>query len=262
MARSFSLADAARAVSAARAAAAELVTITITAGQHAGQRYISRASGSIEGDIHDELDARALELANQVWHTRAHVCTDDLFAELHTVAEPLLIFGAGHIAVPLANLAYDLGFSVTVLDDRDEFAQSARFQDGVQVQKLDFAKPLAHTRITGHTFVVLLTRAHKYDFDCLQSVLHHTPLPRYIGMIGSKRRVRAAFKALLEGGVAPDLLKHVHAPVGIEIGAETPAEIAVSIAAELIQVRRNATARTKGSEARVLDRMLPGAATQ
>jgi xanthine dehydrogenase accessory factor len=257
VAPSLTLAEAARAISDAHARAVELVTVTITAGEHAGGRFISDTAGALRGSVGPEIDARALALANRVWAARTPTLADELFAELHAVAAPLIIFGAGHIAVPLANLAQTIGFHVTVLDDRDEFAQPARFDQGVQVRALDFAAPLANVTVSEQTFVVLLTRAHKYDFDCLRTVLQLAVRPRYIGMIGSKRRVRAAFQALLAGGVPRALLAHVHAPVGVEIGAETPAEIAVSIAAELIQVRRNVPGTTMGSDARVLERMFP-----
>ncbi|HET9440416.1 MAG TPA: XdhC family protein [Longimicrobiales bacterium] len=246
----------------AQAAGRELVSVTITDGAHAGKRYLSNGPGKIDGAIAPELDAQAAELAEQVWTTRTTVFAPPLFAELHAVAEPLLIFGAGHIAVPLANLAQTLGFRVTVLDDRTDFAQPARFHEGIDVRALDFAQPLARINLAANTFVVLVTRAHKYDFDCLRAVLSQSELPRYIGMIGSKRRVRAAFQALLTGGVPRALLARVHAPVGVEIGAETPAEIAVSIAAELIQVRRQQTGGSKLAADRVLERMFPENAAQ
>lgn len=248
--------EAARRIAAAHAAGREVVTVTLLAGPHAGRRYISLEAG----DLTDE-DARLL--ADQVWLSHGTMLQDDLFAELHGVAEPLYIFGAGHIAVPLAEMARRLGFAVTVLDDREDFAQPTRFAEGVRVQRLDFGAPLTGLEITGNTYIVMVTRAHKYDFDCLKAVLEQPVLPRYIGMIGSKRRVRAAFTALLAGGIGRELVARVHAPVGIEIGAETPAEIAVSIAAELIQERRQTGGRTTmGSAARVLDRMLPENAAQ
>jgi xanthine dehydrogenase accessory factor len=255
-------ATAARLIADAHAAQRDVVTVTVIAGDRAGARYWSYGRGELNGSIDTATDALAAELTGNVWQARAPILQETLFAELHTVAEPLLIFGAGHIAVPLANIAQSLGFEVTVLDDREDFAESSRFETGVQVRRLDFATPLDGVTISSNTFVVLVTRAHKYDFDCLRTVLEQPVLPRYIGMIGSKRRVRAAFKALLDGGTSRGLLARVNAPVGVEIGAETPAEIAVSIAAELIQVRRHAQSTTKGSEARILERMFPEAAAQ
>lgn len=162
----------------------------------------------------------------------------DYYAELHTPAPALIIVGAGHIAVPLAQMGVMLGFRVSVLDDRTDFADAERFADGVSVSTLDFDKPLEQIKLDSNTFIVLVTRAHKYDYDCLREILKRDSLPRYIGMIGSKRRVRAAFTALRNDGIPDERLGAVHAPVGLDIGAETPAEIAVSIMAEIISVRR------------------------
>lgn len=239
-----------------------MVTVTITSGQHAGLRYVSQSARDVAGTIDPALDERARSLAAEVWAARAPIFAEPLFAELHALAEPLIVIGAGHIAVPLANIAHNLGFRVTVLDDREDFAQPARFAEGIEVRTLDFSDPLRDLEITAATYVLLLTRAHKYDFDCLRIMLSQPDQPRYIGMIGSKRRVRAAFTALLNGGVARELLAAVHAPVGIEIGAETPTEIAVSIAAQLVQIRRGHAAPGSAAEARVLDRMFPENAVQ
>ena len=256
-------AAAARCIADAHARGHELVTVTVTSGAHAGARYVSAAPDEITGTLDETLDFHARTLAQQVWATRQPVYAEPLFAELHPLAEPLIIFGAGHIAVPLANLAQGLGFRVTVLDDREAFAQPARFADGVDVRTLDFADPLRGVPLTPRSYVLLLTRAHKYDFDCLRTVLAQPVRPRYIGMIGSKRRVRAAFTALLDGGIPRARLATVHAPVGLDIGAETPAEIAVSIAAQLVQVRRGSSgSNTMAADARILERMFPENAAQ
>ncbi len=255
-------AAAARVIAEAHARGQEVVTVTITSGAAAGARYVSASPSDVDGTVDVGLDEQARGLAAQVWASRQPVFVAPLFAELHSLNEPLIIYGAGHIAVPLANIAQSLGFQVTVLDDREDFAQPARFEDGVEVRQLDFAEPVRGIAITSRSYVVLVTRAHKYDFDCLRAVLSQAGQPRYIGMIGSKRRVRAAFKALLDGGVPRSVLAAVHAPVGIEIGAETPAEIAVSIAAQLVQIRHGGSAESIASEARVLERMFPEAAAQ
>jgi xanthine dehydrogenase accessory factor len=180
-----------------------------------------------------------------------------LYVEAYFPAEQLLVVGAGHIAVPLAELGVMLGFRVVVLDDREEFATTERFTDGVTVLRADFeAEPFAGVSIDARTYVALVTRGHRWDFDCLRTLLTSGTEPRYIGMIGSRRRVRAAFQALLAAGTPRELLASVHAPIGLEIGAETPGEIAVSIAAELIAVRRGAPARGMGERENVLDRFL------
>ncbi|HEX6939203.1 MAG TPA: XdhC family protein [Longimicrobiales bacterium] len=172
-----------------------------------------------------------------------------LYFEAHTPPETLVIVGAGHIAVPLARLGVMLGYRVIVLDDREDFATPARFPDAADVRRTDFADPFRGVPIGPRSHVLLVTRAHRYDFDCLQRLLAADPAPRYIGMIGSRRRVKAAFGALLAAGVPRDRLARVSAPVGLDIGAETPEEIAVSIAAELVAVRRRAgRERVSGEE--------------
>jgi xanthine dehydrogenase accessory factor len=151
-----------------------------------------------------------------------------------------------------------LDFSVTVLDDREEFATTERFDEGVVVRRADFAAdPFAGVRIDNGTWIALVTRGHRWDFDCLRRLLELETRPRYIGMIGSRRRVRAAFHALLEAGTPRELLAAIHAPIGLELGAETPAEIAVSIAAEITALRRGVAAPGSTAEReRVLDRLL------
>lgn len=180
-----------------------------------------------------------------------------LYIETHQPPEHLVIVGAGHIAVPLAHLGRLLSFRVTVLDDREEFATTDRFDDDVVVQRADFEHdPFAGIALDGRTYVALVTRGHRWDFDCLRRVMELKERPRYIGMIGSRRRVRAAFTALLAAGVPRSELAQIHAPIGIEVNAETPAEIAVSIAAELVAVRRSAEAGSISRRERVLERLL------
>lgn len=224
-------------------------------GAEVGARILVAADGTRAGTLGSlERDNAAVSLARQSFGALEPLRTEGLFAELHAPREALLIFGAGHIAVPLAELGVRLGFAVTVLDDREEFTDEARFPAVAAVRKLDYATPLHDLLFDQHTYVVLVTRAHKYDFDTLRELLSCEHQPRYIGMIGSRRRVRAAFTALLAGGVSREQLQSVRAPVGLDIGAETPAEIAVSIAAEIIRVRRGGSSESMSQEEHVLER--------
>jgi xanthine dehydrogenase accessory factor len=181
-------------------------------------------------------------------------CT--LYLEAHRAPPELLIVGAGHIARPLCRIGAMLGFRVTVLDDRPEFATRERFPEAERVLRADFSEPFRGIGIGPGTHLVLVTRGHKYDFEALRDVLARPALPAYVGMVGSRRRTRAALEQLAREGVAPERLRAVHAPVGLDIRAETPEEIAVSIAAEMVAVRRGGTGQPLRDRARVVERWI------
>ncbi len=179
-------------------------------------------------------------------------CT--VYVEVHAPPPELVIVGAGHVARPLCQVGALLGFRVTVLDDRPEFATRERFPHAAQVRRADFADPLHGVRMGPRTFLVLVTRGHKYDFEALRGLLLGAELPAYVGMIGSRRRTRAALEALAREGIPAERLRAVHAPIGLDVGAETPEEIAVSIAAELVMARRGGTGQPLRDRERVAER--------
>jgi len=149
----------------------------------------------------------------------------------------LIVVGAGHIAVPLAKFAKLLDFHVTVIDDRILFANRERFPDVDEVTVGDMAETLKGISITPYTYIVLITRGHKYDEPCLREIMRSAA--KYLGMIGSKRRVKACFHRFKEEEkFAEEIIQRVYAPIGLDLHAETPEEIAVAIIAEIIQVRR------------------------
>jgi xanthine dehydrogenase accessory factor len=159
-----------------------------------------------------------------------------VFLEVLAPPEELVIVGAGHIAVPLARMAKLLDYEVTVIDDRSTFANRSRFPDADRIIAADIEKSVADLRVGPDTYLVLVTRGHTFDRAALMQIIHKPAA--YIGMIGSQRRVRAVFDSLREMGVAEEQLRRVYAPIGLRIGAETPGEIAASILAELVAVRR------------------------
>ena len=162
------------------------------------------------------------------------------FEETLAPSPSLLIAGAGHVAEALAPLATTLGFKVTIFDDRADALNETRFPTVERiVGTIDLA--LRDFPIDAHTFVVIVTRGHHRDAAALASIIRSPA--RYIGMIGSKRKVRTILGDLAAQGVDRDALARVHAPIGLEIGAVSVEEIAVSIAAELIAVRRDETQR-------------------
>jgi xanthine dehydrogenase accessory factor len=162
-----------------------------------------------------------------------------VFLDVMTPGTHLLICGAGHIALPLARFGRELGFRVTVLDDRPDFAHADRFP-GCRVVAQDFAGALGAMSLGPEDYVVVITRGHEHDVDCLTQVLGQ-PVA-YVGMIGSRRRVRFVFQGLETQGHLREQLDRVFSPIGLPIGAESPEEIALSIAAELVLVRRKGAA--------------------
>ncbi len=175
-----------------------------------------------------------------------------LFVDVQQRPPHLIVVGAGHIAVPLAAMAKICEFQVTVLDDRPQFSNTARFPTADEVIAGPFRAELDRLRqgkaaFDNDTYIVLVTRGHQYDVESLLEVLDD-PLA-YIGMIGSRRRIRAVFELLeTEQGIPPSKFDRVYAPIGLNIGAITPAEIAVCIMAEIINVMRGGPALGMGEE--------------
>ena len=163
--------------------------------------------------------------------------TLDIFIEPVLPPAVLYMFGAGHVAVNLYKVASNAGFDITVIDDREAYANRERFPDAKEVITDDFDKAMARLSPKDSAYIVILTRGHRDDMRVLRWAVQ-TPA-RYIGMIGSKRKTIAIFRELVAEGISEQLFKRVHAPVGLDIGAVTPEEIAVAITAELIAHRRN-----------------------
>ena len=174
----------------------------------------------------------------------------DAFEVLVEVTErpaTLLIVGGGHIGQSLATLGAHIGLSVAVLDDREAFANQERFPMADRIICGDLREELRGFPIDSQTYIVLVSRGHKQDELSLQEVAGSKA--GYVGMIGSRRRVRTVLTHLAREGVDQEALDRVHTPIGLDIGAETPEEIAVSIIAEIIAVRRGGSGR-KMSELR------------
>jgi len=162
--------------------------------------------------------------------------TLEIFVEPILPPAELYIFGAGHVSTSLYRVARIAGFEVTVVDDRETYANRERFPDAQEVIADDFDKVTSRLQISESAYIVIVTRGHRDDMRVLRWAVQ-TPA-RYVGMIGSKRKTITIFKELQAEGLAAELFERVHAPVGLDIGAVTPEEIAVSITAELIAKRR------------------------
>lgn len=177
------------------------------------------------------------ELADDIAEESGLICGGqmEVFIEPVEPAPAVFIFGAGHVGHALARMAHDTGFQVHVVDDREKFASGERFPEGVTVIVDDIPDWLAKHPMPAGAYAVIVTRGHRHDLDALRA-LAPTSI-RYVGLIGSRAKVKRIFDALREDGLDPAQLARVHAPIGLDIGAITPQEIAVSILAELIAVK-------------------------
>jgi xanthine dehydrogenase accessory factor len=151
-------------------------------------------------------------------------------------AQRLIIVGAGHIAQPLASMGTMLGFHVTVIDDRHQFANRERFPTTNDIIVKPFREAIDGLRLDKHCFLVSVTRGHAYDEEAVAAALRQPC--GFVGMIGSRRRVKTTLDRLAEAGISRERTEDVHAPLGLDIGAETPEEIAIAIIAEIIRERR------------------------
>lgn len=164
--------------------------------------------------------------------------------QLQIYVEPVLpvprafIFGGGHISKSLSKVASLAGFDTVVIDDRDTFANRERFPEAAEVHAAEYEEVFPRLGITENSYLIVVTRGHRDDMRVLRLALGAQT--RYVAMIGSKRKVIGVIKELEKEGIPRQAFERIHAPMGLEIGAVTPEEIAISVVAEMIAVRRNA----------------------
>lgn len=228
---------------------ATVVSAGPASGLAPGTKLLVYPDGRVEGTMGDaELDrlvavdgqSATAERKSRMATYRAPGADAEAQVEVfHEVLEPqpqLLVVGAGHIAVPLAHFGKLLGFEVVVIDDRDKYASVERFPDADKVIPAEFGPTLKDFHITRATYVVIITRAHTYDEEALRIILDRPWA--YLGMIGSRRRVQTVVRALAGEGYDTGRLSEIRAPIGLDIGSETPEEIALAIIAEVVAARR------------------------
>ena len=207
-----------------------------------GAKLLLSVDGTVNGSLGSvALDKKATEIAMRIADLGAieSFVTDDgleIFIEGFTTPPTLIMVGGGHVGKATADLADSLGYTVQIVDDRNEFSNAERFpyaNETIVTSYDDWAK---HININVNTFVVVATRGHRYDDMALESALQ-TPA-RYIGLLGSRRKTLMIYQRLLAQGISVDRLKEVKSPIGLDIGALTPEELAVSIMSEIIMERR------------------------
>ncbi len=236
-----------------------LVTLVATSGstpQRVGAKMLVYADGRTVGTIgggcyendafgkaREALRSRQsikvkYELSDDFAQESGLICGGqmEVFIEPVEPAPDVYVFGAGHVGAHLARMAHDTGFKVHIVDDRQKFADPTLFPDGVNVHVDDIPAWLDAHPLSRSTYGVIVTRGHRHDLDALRNLVGQGL--RYVGLIGSRAKVKRVFDALLAEGASPETLAAVHAPIGLDIGAVTPQEIAVAILAELIAVRR------------------------
>lgn len=238
---------------------AVLATIVHTNGSipsYESSRMLVREDGSIAGTIGGgcvEADVWAaakevmrgeaprkmtFHLNNEASYDNGLICggTLEVFVEPILPQPMLYIFGGGHVSMALAHAAAKVGFGIGVIDDRESFANAQRFPMAEEIYT-SYEEAFEKVLPNSSSYLVIVTRGHRDDLRCLQWAIGKRA--RYIGMIGSKRKVLSVYKALEQEGIALEKFERVHAPIGLDIGALTPEEIAISITAELIAIRRN-----------------------
>jgi xanthine dehydrogenase accessory factor len=241
---------------------AALVTIVSASGstpQRVGAKMLVFADGRIVGTIgggcyendafwkaRGAIDSRVpqlvhYELSDDFAQETGLICGGqmDVYIEPIEPSPELYILGAGHVGFHLSRIAHEVSFRVHVIDDREKFANAERFPDAAEIVADDLPAWIARTTLPPHAYVVVVTRGHTNDLAALRALAPREL--RYLGLIGSRAKVARLYDALLAEGVSPDTLTRVHAPIGLEIGAVTPQEIAVSILAELIAVKHGKT---------------------
>jgi xanthine dehydrogenase accessory factor len=181
---------------------------------------------------------------------------DGTIAFADVAAEPpeVVIVGAGHVGRAIATVAATLGYRMTVIDDRADFANAQRFPEAAKIVADDIEIALEGHRMTRNTAVVIVTRGHKHDYQALSAAVRSEA--GYIGLMGSRRKVTLIYRQLVDDGVPPDRLRDVHAPIGLDIGAVSPEEIAVSIMAEITMHRQGGTGAPMRDD-RLIERAQP-----
>ena len=210
-----------------------------------GSKVLMRTSGEKVGSLlgGGELEKRVLSEGEEALREKKPriLVSDYEGRRMEVLLEPIFceptvyIFGGGHVSEQIAPLAKNVHFKVVVIDDREMFANRERFPAADEIIVSPFEKCFDRLNIDESSYLVIVTRGHLYDGMVLGQAVKSNA--RYIGMIGSRKKIRTLYQNLIEKGIAKETLSRVHAPIGIEINSETPEEIAVSIVAELIKVR-------------------------
>lgn len=223
------------------------ITISVIEGQFAGQKVLLSSTQDVayaHPDLSPELCGALVQAVKAPIERRrperTWIAEMDVLIDVHRPYPRLVIIGGAHVAMALKDFAHMLGFRVYVVDPRSAFATKERFPDVVSISTEYPDKALAAMELDADTFVAVLTHDPKIDDPALRTALP-SPAP-YVGVLSSKRNHQGRIERLSKAGVAPALIERIHTPIGLDIGAKTPEEIALSIIAEIVKVRSEQTA--------------------
>ena len=218
------------------------VVNAIDGGPALGSKLLLRTDGTVSGSFGNaEFDAQVIEVSRKVADIGANESFNlsdgtEVFVDGFTTPPTLVMVGGGHVGKATADLAYSLGYRVYLVDDRPEFCNEERFPYAEERVIETYDKWTDHLDLNVNSFVVVATRGHRFDDMALESALKTRA--RYIGVLGSRRKTIMIYRRLLQQGVPLERIKEVYAPIGLNIGAVEPEELAVSIMSEIIMVRR------------------------
>lgn len=230
-----------------RKCTADVFTLLDTEPQNehlVGAMLLLDAEGLLEGTCDEFVLQKILEKRRQtIWEKPSTFWIEDQAGKRYRfywdkVMPPprIIVMGGGHISQSLVQILGMLNFDITVIDDRPEFVNAARFPAAQTCICDSFKKALGQLTMDASTALIIVTRGHRYDMDCLRFVIDKSFC--YLGMIGSRKRVKEIIEMLQQEGISKEQLQRLYAPIGLDIGAQTPAEISVSIAAEVIMAFR------------------------
>lgn len=228
--------------------------LTVCEGDHAGEKMV--VSGGVPVWMSDESGLFAGHQAEAMAAedgSLSKIAGESVFAELLGNEKKMVICGAGHVSMPVITIAKMMGFRVTAIDDREKFVQNALDHGADEGICSGFEEALKNIEGDPDTFFIIVTRGHLWDSECLLNIINKPHA--YVGMIGSRRKVGMVKQLLADEGIPQDVIDSVHTPIGLAIGAETPEEIAVSIMAEIIEVK-NRTEKSTGLSAEIMRALL------
>jgi xanthine dehydrogenase accessory factor len=194
--------------------------------------------GNVTGDM---LDSAIINQTKELLHGKKPILIRGYFADPIRASFPLYIYGAGHVSQYISKIAKLADFHITIIDDRKEFANGERFPDADTIIVSKIQDAFYCLDFTGDEYVVIVSRSHEQDTQILEEALKHKT--KYVGMIGSKRKIKIITDTMKQKGFDDVAIGNVHAPIGIPIDAETPQEIAISIVAELVAVKNRSSTK-------------------